>query len=76
MEVRLYICLFMDGRIALGYVHTTNSERFMAPREAIHYSMNSLRRRMGRHKLFSTHRTSCRRVWRKGLGALNSSPHS
>ena len=25
MEVRLYISLFMDGRIALGYVHTTNS---------------------------------------------------
>ena len=25
MEVRLYICLFMDGRIALGYVHTTDS---------------------------------------------------
>ena len=25
MEVRLYISLFIDGRIALGYVHTTNS---------------------------------------------------
>ena len=25
MEVRLYICLFMDERIALGYVHTTDS---------------------------------------------------
>ena len=25
MEVRLYISLIMDGRIALGYVHTTDS---------------------------------------------------
>ena len=48
----------------------------MVPREAIYYSMKSLRRRMGRHKIFTTHRTSCRRVWRRGLGALNSSPHS
>ena len=25
MQVRLYISLFMDERIALGYVHTTNN---------------------------------------------------
>ena len=45
----------------------------MAPRHAIQNSMS--RNLPGQHKSF-THRTSCRRGWPRGIGALNSSPRS
>jgi len=42
---------------------------FEAPRKSMLYSVNSTR-------VVDTHRISCRRVWPRGFGALNSSPHS